>query len=332
MAVAGLAAGMPSMLTRPAPINSAACWRERASPRRTSSASTRARRVTADSALLDRFQRAHQQVVGLLEPRAMASMSDFGHRRPSRRSSAGSGTSASNCDDLGADLIGVGTHLAVHASRLAPRQQGPAVAWPVGPCRLRRDTTRRHRRRRRPRPRWRWHAPPTARSAGSSPVDVTVTAAVADVDVPRRDAAATRKLSASLVQRRGGLRRCSSGRCSDRGAHGVGGGADPAQHHQAGQARGVGAGDVGVEAVADHQRRVKLPRANASVNSVGAGLPATCGSASVAVRSAATIEPFPGSSPRSDGSVLSTLAATHSAPARMASAASARSDQPVSGE
>ena len=45
-AVAGLAAGMPSMLTRPAPINSAACCRDRARPRRTSSASTRARRVT----------------------------------------------------------------------------------------------------------------------------------------------------------------------------------------------------------------------------------------------------------------------------------------------
>jgi len=45
-AVAGLAAGMPSMVTRPAPINSAACCRERARPRRTSSASTRARRVT----------------------------------------------------------------------------------------------------------------------------------------------------------------------------------------------------------------------------------------------------------------------------------------------
>ena len=47
IAVAGLAAGMPSMLTRPAPISSAACCRDRARPRRTSSASTRARRVTA---------------------------------------------------------------------------------------------------------------------------------------------------------------------------------------------------------------------------------------------------------------------------------------------
>ena len=52
----------------------------------------------------------------------------------------------------------------------------------------------------------------------------------------------------------------------------------------------------------------------------------------MAARSAATIDPLPGSRPRSDGSVRSTFAATHSAPARIASAASARSAQPVSGE
>ena len=108
-AVAGLAAGMPSMLTRPAPINSAACWRERARPRRTSSASTRARRVTCALALLDRFQRADQQVVRLLQaaPRW--------RRCPSRRavesasSAAGSGSIGEQRRDLGADLVGVGT-------------------------------------------------------------------------------------------------------------------------------------------------------------------------------------------------------------------------------
>ncbi|CPW17527.1 Uncharacterised protein [Mycobacteroides abscessus] len=56
--------------------------------------------------------------------------------------------------------------------------------------------------------------------------------------------------------------------------------------------------------------RAKLPRANASSMSARPGLPATTGSASVAVRNAATIDPFPGSRPRSVGRVASTLAAT----------------------
>ena len=46
----------------------------------------------------------------------------------------------------------------------------------------------------------------------------------------------------------------------------------------------------------------------------------------------ATIEPLPGSRPRSEGNVRSTLVATHRAPARMASAASDSCVQPVSGE
>ena len=49
-------------------------------------------------------------------------------------------------------------------------------------------------------------------------------------------------------------------------------------------------------------------------------------------RTAATSAPLPGSSPRSVGSVTSTLHATHNAPARIATAASARSRQPMSGE
>ena len=61
-----------------------------------------------------------------------------------------------------------------------------------------------------------------------------------------------------------------------------------------------------------------------------AGLPATSGSAPVAVRRAATIEPLPGNWPRSVGRVVSTLQATHNAPARIATQASARSVQPVS--
>ena len=118
IAVAGLAAGMPSMVTRPAPISSAACCRERASPRRTSSASTRARRVTCGSALLDRFQRAAP--AGRAPPRAARRW----RRCPMSASSsklepscAGSGSICQQLRDLGADLVGVGTHLGVHASR-----------------------------------------------------------------------------------------------------------------------------------------------------------------------------------------------------------------------
>lgn len=48
MAVAGLVATVPAIRTRPAEINSTACSRERARPRRTSSASTLARRATSD--------------------------------------------------------------------------------------------------------------------------------------------------------------------------------------------------------------------------------------------------------------------------------------------
>ena len=76
----------------------------------------------------------------------------------------------------------------------------------------------------------------------------------------------------------------------------------------------------------------KSPRATASFSSVGAGLPATWGSAPVAARSAATSDPLPGNSPLSVGKVGSTLAATHNAPSRMANAASARSGQPMVSE
>ncbi len=54
----------------------------------------------------------------------------------------------------------------------------------------------------------------------------------------------------------------------------------------------------------------KVPRLNASFISVGWGLPATSGFCWVATCNAATIEPLPGSNPRSEGSVRSTLAAT----------------------
>ncbi|GAQ37099.1 hypothetical protein MPS_3479 [Mycobacterium pseudoshottsii JCM 15466] len=49
----------------PALINSAACWRERASPLRTSSASTRVRRATPHSTFLRRLQGLQQHVVCL---------------------------------------------------------------------------------------------------------------------------------------------------------------------------------------------------------------------------------------------------------------------------
>ena len=49
----------------------------------------------------------------------------------------------------------------------------------------------------------------------------------------------------------------------------------------------------------------------------------------MAARTAATRDPLPGTKPRSVGRVTSRLAVTHSAPARIASAASASSGQPI---
>jgi hypothetical protein len=77
----------------------------------------------------------------------------------------------------------------------------------------------------------------------------------------------------------------------------------------------------------------RAPDSEAAVsNSAGAGLPTTTsGSRSSAVRSTATSEPLPGNGPRGLGSVRSVLVAIHRAPARTASAASARIAQPTSG-
>ena len=61
-AVAGLDATVPAIFTRPASISSEACSRDLASPRRTSSASTRARRAT--SGLVDGGQGPNQHFVG----------------------------------------------------------------------------------------------------------------------------------------------------------------------------------------------------------------------------------------------------------------------------
>ena len=72
-------------------------------------------------------------------------------------------------------------------------------------------------------------------------------------------------------------------------------------------------------------------RCTDAFTSAGAGLPATCGSRPDAMRTAVTIEPLPGSGPRSVGRVGSRLQATQTAPARSATVASARFRQPVSG-
>ena len=109
IAVAGLAASMPSMLTRPAPISSAACWRDRARPRRTSSASTRARRVTRLSP---------SRPIPAPAPGDRAPPPDAPRRRRGR-DSVGSVLLAQQVDDLGADLVGIGSHVGVHASRSA---------------------------------------------------------------------------------------------------------------------------------------------------------------------------------------------------------------------
>ena len=62
----------------------------------------------------------------------------------------------------------------------------------------------------------------------------------------------------------------------------------------------------------------------------GSGLPVTCGSAPVAARTTPTSAPLPGSDPRTDGIVRSRFVATHQAPRRTATAASASSRQPTS--
>src|SRR5260370_22828127 len=68
-------------------------------------------------ALLDRFQSASQQVVGLLEPRRNRVDVGFGEFVEIRAHLRGVGHICQQLRDLGTDLIGVGTHLAVYASR-----------------------------------------------------------------------------------------------------------------------------------------------------------------------------------------------------------------------
>ena len=78
--------------------------------------------------------------------------------------------------------------------------------------------------------------------------------------------------------------------------------------------------------------RLAWVRWAARSNSVGAGFPTTSsGCRSSAVARAATREPLPGNGPRTDGRVRSAFVATHSAPARTATHASASSGQPTRG-
>ena len=118
---------MPSMLTLPAPINSAACWRDRASPRRTSSTSTRVRRGTgtqpfsADSSACT----------------SMSCASDS--RRASSSRSASAGASRRRQDrqlgehgvDLSADFIRVGSHCAAPPHRFVPLAAARLVGAPT---------------------------------------------------------------------------------------------------------------------------------------------------------------------------------------------------------
>ncbi len=91
-----------------------------------------------------------------------------------------------------------------------------------------------------------------------------------------------------------------SGTLGGNRVHRLARGTDAGEDHEARQPGRDSAGDVGVEPIA-HLRAgaVNVPRLNASFIRVGWGLPATSGSCPVAARGAATIEPLPGSSPRS---------------------------------
>ena len=198
---------MPSMLTRPAPISSAACCRERASPRRTNSASTRARRVTwitagSRRALLDRFQRMHQQVVRLLQPGRHGVDVGSATSVPS----AGSGNSASN-SAIWARISSGSVLMSVFTLVDRRTSAGTSAPWPVGPCR----------RPRRSRTGWpsRSAVPDRVggrpdhrqRSPGSLAGDCTVTAA-APISTCHAGCGPTRRVSARR-RARAGLRRCS---------------------------------------------------------------------------------------------------------------------------
>ena len=184
-AVAGLTARMPSMLTRPAPISSAACWRERARPRRTSSASTRARRVTLTSALLHRFQRSRPGSGAL--PRADGRRRRYRHRR--RRDVSGStlGSWASTASISARICSG-----SVFISPFTLADPGSRAAATSAPARRGRCRHRRAPLIGRPSGAASHTARATARTtdspspSGSPPVAETVTASVADLDAPGR--------------------------------------------------------------------------------------------------------------------------------------------------
>ena len=72
---------------------------------------------------------------------------------------------------------------------------------------------------------------------------------------------ATRSASASACSATQVRARCSPGVASATARTHVGSRADSAEHQQAGQARGVGTGDVGVQPVADDERRLKIAAA-----------------------------------------------------------------------
>ena len=73
-------------------------------------------------------------------------------------------------------------------------------------------------------------------------------------------------------------------------------------------------------------------RSTLSACMLGSGLPVAAGVLPVALRSAATSDPLPGSAPRVDGTVASRLVASQNAPCVIATIASARCRQVMSGK
>jgi hypothetical protein len=92
------------------------------------------------------------------------------------------------------------------------------------------------------------------------------------------------------------------------------GSVDAGQHQHRVEARSLGAGDVGVEPVADEERLVCTERATASSKIGRSGLPATTASLPTAVCTADTSVPFPGAMPRACGIVQSVFVAIHGMP------------------
>ena len=320
--VAGFPARTPRTATRPCSISSAACCRERASPRRTSSASRRARVTTAVTT--GRTPRSwHRRRARARVRRAPARRRRHARRvagprgRPARRARLPPSPRARGGGSRGS------------AGRGGP--DGTVISCPRHPCRTCRADREHagptpHRRRRR--------APGAVRRRCPSGGRTTRA-------VRRADPRSRRGRDRRRHPRRSSQVRSPPPACPGRGRTLR----DPRRRSPAGPRAGAASSSVASETPVSTSS-VAMPAARppwmsvssrspttsgavaptrraAVCISAGAGLPATWGSSRVAVRRTATSAPLPGTGPRSLGRVGSTLHATQTAPARSATQASA---------